>query len=78
MVIISEKIEIINKNKVMITGITKENKEEWLVWINEQLNTVDNADYTQTGVNRVFLTEEDDIDIAKFIIKTLKATIELL
>lgn len=59
-------------------AITRETKDEWINWINEQLDTVDNADYTDTGVNRVFLTEHDDIDIAKFILKKMKATVEQL
>lgn len=60
----------------MIKAITKENKDEWIKWIQEQLNTTNNASYKKTGVNRVFLTEEDDIDIAKFLLETLLKTVE--
>jgi len=62
----------------MADAITKDNKEEWISWIREQLDTTDNASYTKTGNNRVFLTEEDDIDIAKFILETFLATVDKL
>lgn len=58
--------------------ITKENRIEWIDWIKDQLDTTNNASYTKTGVNRVFLTEEDDIDIAKFLLETLLKTVENL
>lgn len=62
----------------MADAITKDNKEEWINWIREQLDTTDNASYTKTGNNRVFLTEEDDIDIAKFILETFLVTVDKL
>lgn len=60
----------------MIKAITKENKDEWIKWTKEQLDTTNNASYKQTGINRVFLTEKDDIDIAKYLLETLLKTAE--
>lgn len=62
----------------MANPITKENKEKWISWIQNQLDTTNNADYTKTKTNRVFLTEEDDIDIAKYILEVMLETAKSL
>lgn len=58
----------------MANPITKENKEQWVSWIKKQLDTTSNADYTKTETNRVFLTEEDDIDIARYVLEVMLET----
>jgi len=62
----------------LVKPITKENKAEWLKFFDEQINDTENAKYTNTGVNRVFLTGEDDIDIAKYLLAVMRATVENL
>lgn len=62
----------------MAKAVTKENKEEWIKWIKGQMNTTNNAKYTKTGKNRVFLTKEGDIDIAKFVLSTFLETVKKL
>lgn len=57
-------------------SVTKENKDEWITWLEDQLDATNNTIYTQTGKNRVFLTEEDDIDIARYIISSFLETIK--
>ncbi len=53
-------------------------RAEWKEWLDDQLNTTNNASYTQTGNNRVFLTEEDDIDIARYTLNIFSMLIDKL
>ena len=57
-----------------IKPITKENKNEWIEWIQDQLNTAKNAKYHSDSKNRIFLTQEDDIDICKYILEVMLKT----
>lgn len=50
-------------------------RAEWKAWLDDQLNTTNNASYTKTGINRVFLTEEDDIDIARYTLEVFSLLI---
>jgi len=61
---------------VYLNMITEENKQEWIGWLDGQLDTTKNAEYTKTGKNRVFLTDQDDIDIAKHILTNFKELLE--
>lgn len=46
-------------------------QRQWIGWLEDQLHTTNQEDYTQTGVNRVFLTEKDDVDIARHIMANM-------
>ena len=48
--------------------MTAKQRQDWVSWLEDQLDTTNNASYTKTGSNRVFLTQGDDIDIAKYIL----------
>lgn len=48
-------------------------KEEWLTWIDDQLRDMyDNDHYIKRDNNRVFKTEEDDRDIAVYVLEKLR------
>lgn len=59
-----------------MAAVTESNKAEWIAWLKNQLDTTNDADYHQTGKNRVFLTQEDDIDIAKYVLQSFLDTLE--
>lgn len=50
--------------------MTGKERQQWVEWLEDQLDTTNNASYHMTGKNRVFLTQEDDIDIAKYILES--------
>jgi hypothetical protein len=40
--------------------MTTEKKKEYLNWINDQIKDMYSNEYIDTGINRVFKTQEDD------------------
>jgi hypothetical protein len=54
-----------------------ENKEQWLGWIDDQLKDMYKDDgFQNQGNNRVFKTEEDDRDIAVYLLETMRDLIK--
>ena len=48
-------------------------KKEWLTWIDDQLKDMyDDDHYTKKDNNRVFKTEDDDRDIAVYLLDKLR------
>lgn len=47
-------------------------KEEWLTWIDDQLRDMYDNDHYIKRDNRVFKTEEDDRDIAVYVLEKLR------
>ena len=78
----SGKVMVTTENVGAVTKpakpVTARTKEQWIKWLEGQLDTTSNAKYTERGNNRVFLTEEDDIDIARHILSTFLATVKKL
>jgi hypothetical protein len=55
----------------------KEYSKEWLEWLNYTLDRSNDENYTITKNNRVFLTNQDDIDIADHVLGVFKELIKL-
>jgi hypothetical protein len=52
-------------------------KQEWLDWIDDQLKDMYKEDgYTDKNINRVFKTEDDDRDIAVYLLEKFRELVE--
>lgn len=60
-----------------LSPISEENKAEWITWLEEQLDRTQDADRVNLQTNRVFLTEEDDIDIARYVLEVFIDTLKM-
>lgn len=63
--------------KEVVLPITESNKANWIDWCVEQLDDTRDPKIPKSNRNRVFLTEEDDRDIAKHLINTLLETLKV-
>jgi|ERR1044072_2912154 hypothetical protein len=66
-----------NSLKRLLSPIREENKAAWIEWLEEQLDTTNNANHVNLQTNRVFLTEDDDIDIARYILSCFLDTLKM-
>lgn len=59
-----------------IVPITEQNKQEWINWLSQSLDAVDQADYFDYSTNRIFGTQQDDIDEIKGLLGAVYLTLQ--
>jgi hypothetical protein len=59
-----------------ITPITEANKTEWINWLGQALDSIEQADYDDYSFNRIFGTSQDDIDEVKGALGAMFLTLQ--
>lgn len=63
-------------NLTGITPVTEENKVDWINWLGDTIGLLEEGNYNNYATNRVFGTDNDDIDEAQDFLKSMFLTLQ--